>query len=159
MSVLNMRPAAQQSRLARHQRECRICKHPQREEIKEDFVSWTAPVKLAKQYRVNERALYRHAHALGLFPKRDRNIRAALSQIIEKAGRVRVTGPTIVAAIAVLSKINANGQWIDRRETVSLNSLFDKMSQRELERYARDGTLPQWFENTVRVKQLQAPEA
>lgn len=76
-------------------------------------------------------------------------MRAALARIIEQVGHVPVTGQSVVAAIAVLSKINAQGQWIDRSEMVSLNSLFERMSQKELEEYARDGTLPQWFERSV----------
>src|ERR1019366_2231810 len=113
--------------------------------IEADFVSWQSPGELALQYRITRNAIYRHAHAFGLFSRRNRNIRAALGQIIEQAGRFPVTGQSVVAAIAVLSKINAQGQWIDRSEMVSLNSLFERMSQKELEEYARDGTLPQWF--------------
>jgi len=36
-------------------------------------------------------AAYRHAHARGLFAKRQRNVRAALERIIEHAGDVEVT--------------------------------------------------------------------
>jgi hypothetical protein len=47
------------------------------------------------------------------------------------------------------AKINAQGQWIDRSEHVHLNELFDRMTQGELEAYARDGNLPDWFMQTV----------
>jgi hypothetical protein len=155
----DMEPNPQaQTLLLRHQRDCRVCRHLKREEIEEAFVAWHSPRELAKRFGVTARAVYRHAHAFNLFPRRNRNIRAALGQIIEQVGHVRVTASTIVAAIAVLSKINANGQWVDRRENVSLNRLFDKMSQSELERYARDGTLPQWFERTVRNAGLHSSE-
>ena len=64
--------------------------------------------------------MYRHAHAFGLFAKRQRNIRAALERIIEHAGEVEVTSSRVVAAVQAYSKINAAGQWIDRSESVSL---------------------------------------
>ncbi len=37
------------------------------------------------------------------------------------------------------------GQWVKRSETVDLNQLFERMSREELDRYAKDGTLPDWF--------------
>jgi hypothetical protein len=40
-------------------------------------------------------------------------------------------------------------QWIDRTEQVNLNELFVRMTQEELEMYARDGQLPVWFTQTV----------
>jgi hypothetical protein len=147
-----------QTLLLRHQRDCRVCRHAKREEIEQDFISWQSPAQLAKRYAIPLRAIYRHAHALRLFPRRNRNIRAALALIVEQVTRIRVTGATVVAAAMALSKINANGQWIDRRETVSLNSLFDRMSQTELERYARDGSLPQWFEQSVSGTRLHSSE-
>ncbi len=36
-----------------------------------------------------------------------------------------------------------------RSEHVNLNELFDRMTHDELETYAKDGTLPAWFEHTV----------
>lgn len=135
---------------SRHERDCQICRHERREDIERDFVEWESPARLARQYKLGSRStVYRHARAFDLFSKRDRNIRAALGRIIEKVGNVRVTGATVVAAVAALSKINAAGQWIDRIENVDLNHLFDKMSRAELERYATAGELPAWFEQTV----------
>jgi len=132
--------------LGRHRRNCSVCAHQQREEIEGAFIGWRSPAAIAEEYGLADRAsVYRHAHALGLFQKRQRNVRAALERIIEKAGEVDVTASAVVAAVQAYSKINAAGQWIDRREQVNLNELFDRMSTRELEEYARDGTLPAWF--------------
>lgn len=91
-------------------------------------------------------SVYRHARAFGLFAKRQRNVRAALEQIIEHASEVDVTASAVVAAIQAYSKINAAGLWIDRTEQVGPNDLFDRMSTQELEEYAPTGTLPKWFE-------------
>lgn len=136
--------------LGRHAAECKICAHPLRDETEHDFINWRSPAGIAKQYELTNRAtVYRHAHALGLFSKRQRNVRAALERIIEQAGEVDVTAPAVVAAIQAYSKINAAGQWVDRSEHVNLNELFERMSQEELEAYARDGALPVWFTATV----------
>jgi hypothetical protein len=119
--------------VGRHKRNCSICSHAQREEIEADFISWCSPVAIASDYGLSDRAsVYRHAHAVGLFAKRQRNIRTALERIIERAGDVDVTASAVVAAVQAYSKINSAGQWIERTEQVSLNDLFDRMSTQEL---------------------------
>jgi hypothetical protein len=136
--------------LTRHKAQCTICAHAKRADIEVGFVNWESPAKLAEEYGLADRTtVYRHAHALGLFEKRKRNVRAALERIIEKSGEVEVTASAVVAAIQAYSKINAQGQWIERSEHVNLNELFDRMSKDELEAYARDGKLPAWFTETV----------
>jgi hypothetical protein len=132
--------------LGRHRRTCSVCRHSKCAEIETDFITWRSPAAIAKEYRLSDRSsIYRHAHALGLFAKRQRNIRAALERIIEKAGEVDVTAAAVVGAVQAYSKINSMGQWIDRSETVNLNKLFDRMTREELEAYAHDGMLPAWF--------------
>lgn len=119
-------------------------------EMEADFVSWRSPGAIAQEYGLADRAsVYRHAHALGLFSKRRRNLRAALERIIEKADEVDVTAAAVVAAVQAYSKINGNGQWVDRSEHVNLNELFERMTQGELEAYAKDGTVPDWFTTTL----------
>ena len=133
--------------LGRHRRNCTVCSHAKRAEIEADFVAWCSPGTIAQEYGLADRAsVYRHAHALGLFPKRQRSVRAALERIIEKAGEVDVTAAAVVAAVQAYAKINAVGQWVDRSEHLNLNELFDCMTQQELEAYAKDGTLPDWFD-------------
>jgi hypothetical protein len=122
----------------------------QRDEIEQDFIAWHSPASIAKHYGLQNRStVYRHAHAVGLFPKRQRNVRAALEKIIERAGEVDATAPAVVAAVQAYAKINAAGQWVDRSEHVDLNALFEKMTVQELEAYAQNGTLPLWFTATV----------
>jgi hypothetical protein len=146
--------------LGRHQRTCSVCGHDQREEIETAFIGWRSPAAIADEYGLADRAsVYRHAHAVGLFPKRQRNIRAALERIIEKAGEVDVTAVAVVAAIQAYAKINAAGEWIDRTETTSMNDLFDRMSTQELEAYAQTGALPGWFTTTVGATAQDSHEA
>jgi hypothetical protein len=132
--------------LGRHSGKCTVCAHGQREEIEGAFVSWKSPISIAAEYGLADTAsVYRHAHALGLFEKRQRNIRAALEKIIERSGEVEVTASAVVAAVQAYAKINAAGEWIDRTETVNLNDLFARMSNQELDEYAKTGVLPAWF--------------
>lgn len=132
--------------VGRHQRNCTVCAHERREEIEADFIAWNSPAAIATEYGLKDRAtIYRHAHALGLFIKRQRNIRAALERIIERTGEVDVTAAAVVAAIQAYAKINSAGEWIDRTETLSINDLFDRMSTQELGTYAQTGALPAWF--------------
>ena len=138
--------------LARHKAQCTICAHEKSAEIEAGFVNWASPASLAGEYGLADRTtVYRHAHALGLFEKRKRNVRAALERIIEKSGEVEVTASAVVAAIQAYAKINAQGQWVERSEHVNLNELFERMSRDELERYATDGRLPDWFTETESV--------
>ena len=140
-------PAKKLISLGRHSRNCRICAHAHREEIEREFVNWTGPKAIAKEFGLRDRTtIYRHAHAVGLFPKRQRNVRAALEKIIERAGEVEVTAAAVVAAVQAYGRLNAQGQWIERVEHLNLNKLFERMTEVEMEEYAREGTLPGWFE-------------
>src|SRR5215468_6942837 len=88
----------------RHRRTCSVCSHTNCREIEADFVSWRSPAAIANEYGLADRAsVYRHAHAFGLFAKRQRNVRAALERIIEKAGEVDPTAASVVAAVQAYS--------------------------------------------------------
>ncbi len=141
---------APQKNPGRHAAECKICAHAEREEIERDFINWRSPASIAKHYKLGNRAtVYRHAHALGLFPKRQRNVRAALEKIIERAGEVDVNAAAVVSAVTAYARLNSRGELVERTEAVNLNSLFERMSAEELDHYARDGALPDWFERVV----------
>lgn len=133
----------------RHERQCRICTHARRTDIEDAFVNWVSSSRIAKQYGVSRDAVYRHAHVFGLMGQRRRNIRAALERIIEKAGEVEVNAAAVVSAASAYARINGRGEWVERTETVNLNALFERMSQAELEAYAKDGVLPSWFTETL----------
>jgi hypothetical protein len=57
--------------------------------------------------------------------------------------------PRLLLPQCAYSKINAQGQWVDRSETINLHELFERMSESELETYARYGKLPGWFSQSV----------
>src|SRR6266566_2801720 len=57
---------------ARHEAQCSICSHNDREEIDRSFVHWASSVRLAEEYMVARSTLYRHAHATGLLARRQK---------------------------------------------------------------------------------------
>jgi hypothetical protein len=124
--------------------------------IESDFIEWRAPARIARQYKISRSTVYRHARALDLFPKRDRNVRAALARVIERGCETAVDGRALVAAVQAFCKIDLAGRWIDRSEHVNLNELFERMTETELEKYARDGELPPWFQQTVGATPLHS---
>jgi hypothetical protein len=107
------RRARTTTRLQNHQARCRICNSDAREEIDEAFVSWDNVRQLAYDYKVDRRALYRHAHATGLYEQRDRNIRRALGRIIQEADAVAPSADAIIRAIKILTHINSRGEWVN----------------------------------------------
>jgi hypothetical protein len=136
--------------LGRHETNCKVCQHPERLAIEEEFVSWKSPTKIAKDWKLRDRTtLYRHAWATGLMEKRRRNVRAALESIIERGTDVKVTAAAVVQAVTAYARINSEGRLVERSERVDLNQLFDRMSQEELKAYAETGRLPDWFEQIV----------
>ncbi len=128
----------------RHEAACKICQHPKREEIDRAWVDWGNTTRLSKEYGVSRDGLYRHAHAWGLFEKRGGNVKKALEHLIERAEEVEVNAAAVVAAVQAYAKISAAGIWTDRIEQVSAD-LFQRMTAEELESYASDGELPDWF--------------
>jgi hypothetical protein len=91
------------------------------------FIGWRFPATIAEEYGLTDRStVYRHA--LEISPMRQKNVKAALGKIVEKAREVDVTAPAVVAAVQACAKINPAREWIDRTEIVSLNDLFERMS-------------------------------
>ena len=133
----------------KHSRDCSICAHRDRDDIEREFCEWKPIAAIAKARRIPRAALYRHANAKGLFEKRGRNVKAALSKIIEHCDRVHVTAAAVISAIAAYAKINSEtGEWVDRVEDLSARrnlEQFDKMTQGEMLEYARSGKFPEWW--------------
>jgi hypothetical protein len=156
------RRAAKSVSLDHHQRHCHICKHPARDQIERDFLEWQSPLAIAKAYGLHKgdpAGLFRHAHALGLFVRRQHNARNALERIIEQVGNVKPSASAIVAAVQAYVKINSEGQWVEAPERVYLRELFDRMTRDELETYAREGKLPGWFTQKISATAGLAPGA
>jgi hypothetical protein len=153
MARKTRRISSQAPKAARHESHCTICAHPEREEIDHAFISWTSPANIVKEYKLRDRsAIYRHAHATGLMAKRERNVRAALSRIIERVDDVKPTAGAIIQAIALLARINARGELVEPGEFAWTNEQFSRMNRDELAIYAQSGNLPAWFVRPAAAK-------
>jgi hypothetical protein len=137
---------------------CKVCAHPDREQIEDEFCSWANTSKLAKDYGLPRDSIYRHISAFNLKEKRARNIRAALERIIEQADGVQVNASAVVAAIQAYAKINAQGAWVEKTERIDMNALFERMTREELETYARERALPDYFKTTVGATDSEGQE-
>lgn len=101
----------ERDRLAMHRARCRICNHPEREEIEREFLHWMSPRETAERWKMaSYRAIYRHAHAVGLYERRRRNRQGALDCIIERVREVPVTASAVVAAIRLGAALDREGK-------------------------------------------------
>jgi len=95
----DFRQEEQSVSLGRHQAQCSVCSHPQREEIEEEWIDWGCTRLLADRYSVSRYAIYRHMKALDLFKERQKRVKFVYEKIIEQLDLAPVTGATILAAL------------------------------------------------------------
>ena len=135
--------------LGRHKSQCSICLHPKCQEIEEDWLGWTSPAQITYDYGVSRGSIYRHARALHLFNKRQRNIHMALERMIERVDCAQVTSPAIVSAIQAYVKITSAEEGKEKLQGANFKQLLAQMSQQERDAYAQDGSLPEWFSRAI----------
>ncbi len=99
--------------IGHHERLCLVCRNPFRENIEEEFIHWHNVHDIAEHYRTDARAIYRHARAVNLYDKRDRNLRSALGHIIHRAQNVRITADSVIRAVHHFARINRDGHWVE----------------------------------------------
>jgi len=118
--------------LAHHKVRCSICNRPDREAIDEAFLHWRRSWDLVREFKIASRtSLYRHAHALGLFQRRARNMRFALSVIIEEVETVSPSADAIIHAIRAYSCLDDSGHWTEppKRLIVSRGDLQSSLEK------------------------------
>jgi hypothetical protein len=99
--------------LAHHRLKCRVCRHPERHEIEQDFLRWRSPEKLAADYGISDHSsIYRHVHATGLYVRRQLSVRAALERIMERADEYDLPPLDVIRAVAAYSHQDDLGRWI-----------------------------------------------
>jgi hypothetical protein len=101
------------SSLEMHRAHCSICDSEIQVEIDEHFTNWHSVRELADEYDIDRRAIYRHAHATGLFPIRDRHLRRALGLLIEDAEIVEVSADSVIRAVRTMAHLNSEGEWVN----------------------------------------------
>ena len=71
---------------------------------------------------------------------------------------MEVAAGGVVAAVQAYGRLNAQGQWIERIEHVDLNRLFERITEAEMEDYAKQGNLPSWFKLAVSATPGDCPD-
>jgi hypothetical protein len=132
-----------QANLVRHQAQCKICSSPHCQAIEEKWVNWGNTTQIADCYHFTRDAIYRHAHALNLFEKRQKNLKSALEKMIERLDMATITGPTILSAVKEYRKLTSEEEKAAPAAAPNLREILSGMSQAEREAFARDGSLPQ----------------
>jgi hypothetical protein len=98
----------------RHARKCCICRHPQRDAIERAFLHWRSPERIARDYgSFSHMAIYRHAHACGLYDRRLRILREGLEQILEHSEDCLPAAHMIIRAAEAYSRLPES--WIGPR--------------------------------------------
>ena len=104
---------------SRHSRRCTVCAHPHRDAIEADFVRWRSPNTIANMYGLVDRAaLYRHAHATGLFARRKRETCRVLEYILECVETCPITAlETVIRATRAYAHMDDQGRWFEPPKT------------------------------------------
>ena len=114
--------AERQAAEDRHRRKCQICRHPEREQIEEDFLQWRRPWAIGREYGIPEATLFRHAHAFNLFQLRRDNMRLALDRVIEKGVGVENTGDVIIRAVRAQACLTDDNKWVEPGKHVHITT-------------------------------------
>lgn len=100
--------------LKQHRNRCAVCKHRDRAAIEDAFLRWCNVGSIVQDFQLPARdSVYRHAHAFGLFARRDANLRFALAHIIEEAESVPVNAHAVIDAVRAYAHIDGGGHWIE----------------------------------------------
>jgi hypothetical protein len=100
--------------LARHARKCTICRHPDREDIEQEFLHWSTSWYIQEEYGVKDaRSIYCHARATGLIRRRRENLLSALDNIVVHSGDITPSADAVLRAIRAYSCLDECGRWTD----------------------------------------------
>lgn len=104
--------------IERHARKCGICRHPDREEIEQEYGDWFTVAEIARRYEIDDSALQRHLKALGLTSKRRENLRIVLDRILERGVQTPVTASHIIRAVKAHACLTDDNRWIEPERKV-----------------------------------------
>jgi len=99
--------------LERHARKCQICRHPDREEMEQEFEDWVKLSRIARHHNVDDSSLHRHMKAFGLVEKRRDNVRAVLERILERGAEKPISGNTILRAVKAYCCLGGPNKWVE----------------------------------------------
>jgi hypothetical protein len=134
--------------LGRHQSQCTVCSHPQRQEIEEEWVNWGNTTLLADRSGLSRDSLYRHMRATNADIKRQKNIKGALERMIERLDMASLSGSTIMAALKAYISFCEREEG-KQEKGLPPKELLQRMSKQEREAFVQDGSLPEWFSSEL----------
>jgi hypothetical protein len=106
----------------RHGRKCAICAHPYCDEVEELYLDWRDPSYIASEVGVPIRSVYRHAHATGLYAKRQGKLRSVLDRILEGVDSAQINGDCIIRAVRAYACLDRNNKWTEPATNVVFSS-------------------------------------
>lgn len=145
---------------ARHNRRCGVCRHPRRREIETEYLSWQSPTKICRAFGIRSRStLALHVRANRLDEKRNRDIRGLIIGFLERGLGLKPSPAAFVQAIAILARLDVSGRMVDKVqiEKHEVNPVFERMSAKELLRFAEQGELPDWLTPEERAFLIGTP--
>jgi len=104
-NLYSVSPEGLSASLLRHQSQCSVCSHPQRQAIEEAWVDWANTTELAERFRISRDAVYRHAHALGLFSERQKRRKRLFEKCLERLDITSFKGSDLVRILKEYTKL------------------------------------------------------
>jgi hypothetical protein len=141
--VVNSRSTPQEgpsASLRRHQSQCSICSHPQRQEIEDAWLNWANTIELAEKYRFDRHAFYRHAHALALFRERQKQRMRLYEKGLERLDLTLLRGPDLVKLLRDYFALCAGEEEAKQAASLPVQAVLDPVSVQEAEVSAENGS-------------------
>ncbi len=138
-STLSISQDGPSASLRRHQSQCSICSHPQRQEVEDAWLDWDNTTELASKYGFDRHAFYRHAHALGLFQERQKQRKRLYEKGLE---RMDITSFSASAIVKLLQQYESICQREEAKQAASLpaQAALDPVSVQEAEVSGENGS-------------------
>lgn len=89
--------------LERHRRKCKICNHPDRKEIEDEYLRCVPYVELSKRWKISYETFVTHGVKTGLWQRRDR--KAFYWKLIEHAPIEKMTVENALEAAKQLDRL------------------------------------------------------
>ena len=106
--------AASNPSLERHRRKCAICRHPDREDIEDQFVHWRSPSSIADDFNLEDRRIvYRHASATGLYEARRKNYIFTIENVLECGEDIEFTAAAYIKAVRAYASLCDTVRWVE----------------------------------------------
>ena len=129
----------QSASLRRHQSQCSVCSHPQRQEIEDAWLDWGSTTLLAEKYGLSRDCIYRHVHALSLFRERQNRINRLYEKVLERLDTVKFSGSDLVKVLKEYTAL-CNREEAEQATSLPTQEVLDSDSGQDDEVPAGDGS-------------------